>query len=379
MNINRNFDSLRDDELGEVIKTSYLPLLDVLDDLELKTTLFFTGFSLETLERESPNVLEKTRDLIQRGIVELGNHTYGHPIIPLISNDDLKLHINRSKILERKIFGAVAKCFYPPEFCTDPSLPMVLQNEGFEWMLLHNSNYLGAYGHTLKDVFKIGEVRGVLESRMLALTAYGDADEWIRGQIHGVFEGSVDPQRFASSLIETINRQTNECINPVVCLYTDSETPYFNKDSSNLYPVDHFRKAIEFLLKNGNLRSVSASDLLSDQTLPKIDLRLKMRETYKPFDLWVSGSEKLDRLIHEARLTIDKVLESSTNSAKIDSMIRHYLLAQGSDARSVLSERRMRVMKIGKLNRHGNLERTRKAYEHAIIAKIMAQEILDGK
>ena len=377
LNVNRNFDILRDDEYEVVREVAYHPLLDVLENLELKTTLFLTGRTIDTMSQEDPRFIERIQDLVKKDIVAVGNHTYGHPIMPLIEMEDAEKQIEFSQVAEKEFFGSTATAFYPPEFCTDPTLPYVMNRNNLTWMLLHNSNYLGAYGHAFEDMFKIGIVRGIKDSETQALTVYGDAEEWIRSQIHGVFEGAITPAEFFTGLIEKVKRETDSLdFNPLLCLYTDSESPYFNYDTTNPSPVAHFQKAMELILASPEIRSVSASEVIEDSSIPRVDLNLKMRATYKPFDLWIIGSEKLDRLIDQARTHVYEAQKKYPADARINAMWKYFLLSQTSDARSNLSERRMETRKVGRQMRHGNLERTLQAYDNAIKAKELAMEIL---
>lgn len=378
-NINTSFDVIKSEEYSNVVERAYKPLLNCLRELGIKSTIFPTGNSLERLSNEFPDVIGLLKDLVQENLVEIGNHTYGHPIIPLISDFDFEKQIEFSQKIEKDLFGFHSNGFYPPEFCIDPTIPYYLKKNGLDWILLHCSNFMNCYDHQPEDIFKVGIMKGIKNSEMKVLTIYGDADEWIKGQLHGVFEGVLSPKKFSEDLTSRLLKETHKLdFTPNLILYTDSETPFFNQDSFNPHPLENFKRAIDYMLNNNSFRIVSASDIFNDKTTSDIEIKFKMRSTYKPFDIWTIGSEKLDYLINETRPLVYQVTKTKPNDFRVNEMWKFYLISQISDARSNFSERRLEVRKIGRQMRSGVHDRTLQAYDDIIQAKELALEILNG-
>ncbi|HAA35154.1 MAG TPA: deacetylase [Firmicutes bacterium] len=86
---------------------TYTPtILEILQENNIKTTFFLTGFWVE----KYPNMVKK---IFQEGH-EIGNHTYSHPHLNTLSEEEIMIEIERvgNKILE--LTGKQPELFRPP-------------------------------------------------------------------------------------------------------------------------------------------------------------------------------------------------------------------------------------------------------------------------
>jgi peptidoglycan/xylan/chitin deacetylase (PgdA/CDA1 family) len=66
---------------------------------------------------------------------ELGNHSYSHPHYTILSDDSIKLDLQRTEVLLKKITGSSSKLFRPPFGETDQRIEHIVQNLGLSTVM----------------------------------------------------------------------------------------------------------------------------------------------------------------------------------------------------------------------------------------------------
>jgi hypothetical protein len=131
---------------ARLIEQSYLPTCELfLGRPWAKAVLEYSGYTLEVLSRDYPQVIERVRTLIQRGQVELCGSTYANPILPLIPLDHARKQILAFRDIYDDLFGDLGiepVGFYPQEFAVDPSLVPLIREAGYEWVPVFLNHYL---------------------------------------------------------------------------------------------------------------------------------------------------------------------------------------------------------------------------------------------
>lgn len=380
-NYNLKTDILRDSEEEKVIELSYHPMLDMFLDLGIKSNHFPVGLTLETLARYHPDVISKVKALASKGCVEVGSHTYTHPIVPITPNADIIKQVEYDLELHEKIIGVKPKGFYPPEFTYDATLPLILNKFGLEWIMLLNNNVVGTYGSEMRDTFKIGKVHGIENSELPCVFVYGDDKLELKTKIFKTFEGDLKPEEFTRYFFDKLKTDGGIFDDTFVLLYFDIETPYLAMSSQNTKPVEKMHKALEEIYAKDDIKSVTISEFVKNASPDRKTYTPLPFVTFKPLSMWTEGSEKLDVLLNESR---QKISLAETYCGPSDSRLanawRYLMLAEGSDARIAVSKRRQQIgVKLPAGKRYGNFSRVLENYEMALKAKEEAERIISER
>lgn len=141
--------------IRKVARESYQPIADVLRrNPNAKLTLNFSGSLIEQLAALGYDELLATyRRLIERGQIELVGTAMYHPILPLIPEAEIRRQIEFNHDIHQKIFGLkrFPKGFFAPEMAFAPSLVPVLQDLGFEWIVVDETVLQGRIGQARFD------------------------------------------------------------------------------------------------------------------------------------------------------------------------------------------------------------------------------------
>ena len=128
------------DILEAVVKQSYFPILEKISSLEnVNLSINITGSLLELFERDGYNdLLNLLRDSVTKGKIELTGSCKFHALIPLIPEEEIKRQILQNQATINKILGFEykPKGFFPPEMAYHPKLDKIIEEMGFEWIIM---------------------------------------------------------------------------------------------------------------------------------------------------------------------------------------------------------------------------------------------------
>jgi alpha-amylase/alpha-mannosidase (GH57 family) len=131
--------------LPELATRSYMTALEGLIARKgVKAAIEFSGYSLEWLAANAPQVIELTRSLVRRGDAEVMGSTYADPILPLLPPDDGARQVRRYLEIHERIFGdiqPVVKGFYTQEYAMDAATVDMLAGLGMKWVVLSSGHY----------------------------------------------------------------------------------------------------------------------------------------------------------------------------------------------------------------------------------------------
>ncbi len=139
------------DILEAVVKQSYLPILQKIAELpNVNLSINVTGSLLELFERDGYNdLLNLLRKSVKEGKIELTGSCKFHALIPLIPEEEIKRQILQNQETINNILGFEykPKGFFPPEMAYHPKLDKIIEEMGFEWIIMdeialsHNGNF----------------------------------------------------------------------------------------------------------------------------------------------------------------------------------------------------------------------------------------------
>lgn len=373
---NLQYAEIHPDEIPRVIEKSYRPVLSGLLGLSCgKVLLNFTGITLEILHKNYPDVIEIVCKGIKSGIFEIMGSAYGHPILPLISEGEIHLHIKRHLSLLSQLFGTKnPRGFWPPELAWDNRLVPILQSYGFRWTPIDYHLIQRSEGKKIVNLNKLmvdwNDINGKRSFRFRI--------ENILQILIRFLKELSDPDFHPRIIQETINKKGTLYVVPVKQVFS----PYYTY-LTTLFPLLHLHNTYFHIAKRASSDSIFvpfASDfevigyggymkfhvsvdkflsfiqnvvnshkLLLGSPTEFLDRKIHYRPitlqagSWGPegdFSIWTKGESnlRLSAICQEIR----SILPSINNKDVISEIYESLLLAEGSDGRgwSPLSTRK---------------------------------------
>lgn len=113
---NLQFSSISKSQYKEVIDNCYWPLIKILEKNKgLKLGIEFSGLTLLEINKIDKRLIDKIKQLITGGQIELIGSAYTQAIFPLIPFDVNLRNLELGKQVYKKIFGFIPKTFYVNE------------------------------------------------------------------------------------------------------------------------------------------------------------------------------------------------------------------------------------------------------------------------
>lgn len=135
--------------IRRVARESYLPLTQfLLDHPTIKITLNLAGSLTEQLAaHRQGRILQNLKTLIGRGQVECMMMPKYHPIIPFLTDEELRSQVEANAIANRKALGTryQPKGFFPPELACDIQTGTQAESLGARWIVLDELAYEGRF------------------------------------------------------------------------------------------------------------------------------------------------------------------------------------------------------------------------------------------
>jgi hypothetical protein len=147
-------------EIGNMVDKSYVPVLEmILSNPRLKVVLNLTGFTLELLAGEQPDIYAGSpgavgllKEALAKGQVEVTGTSWAHMILPLAPWDLAVADMEMFLETVDRVLGYRPSGFFPPELCISPLMPAALRRHGYRWTYvdraligLTEENRLNAY------------------------------------------------------------------------------------------------------------------------------------------------------------------------------------------------------------------------------------------
>lgn len=122
-----------------VAHQSYRPLLSILEHHpRVKVTLNVAGSLTQQLhELQMNDIITRIKRLVSKGQIELVGSALYHPILPLITGEEMLRQIQLNNQINKKYFGSAYRPsgFFPPEMAISNKLISVIAREKFHWVI----------------------------------------------------------------------------------------------------------------------------------------------------------------------------------------------------------------------------------------------------
>lgn len=139
--------------IERVVRESYWPLTVFLrDHPTVKLTLNIAGSLTEQLASHGHRqVLHGLKLLVERGQVELTTMPKYHPLLPLLTDEEVTTQIEANQAANRRAFGAVyqPRGLFPPELAIDARTGPQAHAFGLSWLVADELALTGRFGERL--------------------------------------------------------------------------------------------------------------------------------------------------------------------------------------------------------------------------------------
>ena len=136
-----NFDGV----FEAAFQDSYVPFLDVLQDFpELPIVLHFSGSLLDWLAKHHPDYIERIREFVRRGQIELLGGPYYEPILAAIPRRDRIGQIQLYKKHLEELFETRVRGMWVPERVWEQAFAGDIAEAGIEYTLLDDTHFRNA-------------------------------------------------------------------------------------------------------------------------------------------------------------------------------------------------------------------------------------------
>ncbi len=195
--------------LEDSYQKSYLPFLTTLKDyLSVQITLHFSGFLLEWIVKNHPELIDLIKKLVDAGRIEMMSGGFYEPILTTLFDSDKLGQIQKLSSFVRETFGTDPRGMWLAERVWEPHLTETLHNAGAEYIVIDDHHFIMA------------GLRGK------ALYGYYLTEE--KGRIVKVFPGSerlryLIPFRPVEEVLEFLQSVRESGENPLAIMGDDGE------------------------------------------------------------------------------------------------------------------------------------------------------------
>ncbi|MCM8780225.1 MAG: DUF1925 domain-containing protein, partial [Candidatus Omnitrophica bacterium] len=126
----------------EAYEKAYRPFIDIIDrHPDIKLALHYSGGLIDWLERKQPDFIEKIKDLVSRGQVEILAGGYYEPILPIIPEQDALGQIELLQAKIKGLFAHEAGGAWLTERVWEPRTAYILSKSGLKYTIVDDSHF----------------------------------------------------------------------------------------------------------------------------------------------------------------------------------------------------------------------------------------------
>jgi len=139
--------------LERAYEASYLPFLDTFEEFEgIKLNLHISGYLLEWLSREKASYVERLKNNVRLGRLEILTGAMYEPVLSMIPREDAIGQIRMHKKFVKELFGTDSRGMWVAERVYEPHLPEIFREAGIEYIVL-DDHHFKAVGLKEEDLY----------------------------------------------------------------------------------------------------------------------------------------------------------------------------------------------------------------------------------
>lgn len=132
-------------KVRKIAEESYSFLLDLFEkNPNSRLTLNISGSLLEKLEEnDDSQILPRLKKMFLSGQIEITGSAMYHPILPIISEEEVRHQINLNSEKLKEIFASDFKPsgFFLPEMAYSENIAKIIKSAGFDWIILDEIHF----------------------------------------------------------------------------------------------------------------------------------------------------------------------------------------------------------------------------------------------
>jgi len=126
----------------EAYEKAYLPFLDAITRHQnIKLSLHYSGELLDWLERKHPDFIERIKELVKQGRIEILAGGYYEPILPIIPEQDAVGQIEALRKRIKELFSCEATGAWLAERVWEPRMSYILAKSGLSYTIVDDSHF----------------------------------------------------------------------------------------------------------------------------------------------------------------------------------------------------------------------------------------------
>jgi len=129
-----------DDEIRWRVDASYIPLIDAFTSRKLPLALSITSGTLERIEHLRPDFIDELRNHINCGSITLLGSLAHHPILPRLTTEFAKLHIDQDLTKKKELGLKTASILWPTELAFNLRCAALSTEYGYRAAILDSSS-----------------------------------------------------------------------------------------------------------------------------------------------------------------------------------------------------------------------------------------------
>jgi len=160
--------------LRRISRESYERILSALENNEkAKITLNIQGCLIQQLiDNNLTNIIQRIKELIKKGQIELVSSAKFHPILPLIPKQEIVRQIELNDEINKKAFGDTYNPtgFFLPEMAYSKEVAKIIYNQGFHWIILDEISANQEINYSKKYCIQDTELNVIFRNRQISKT-----------------------------------------------------------------------------------------------------------------------------------------------------------------------------------------------------------------
>lgn len=281
------------DVLYKISQQSYKPIISILEaNPGAKMTLNISGSLVEQMMISQGDILEKIKNLVRRGQIELTGSAIYHPLLTEIPDFEISRQIElNSQILKNQLDNAPLKAgFFAPEMSIDNRICQILKEMGYEYVLADES------------VLPEGEAKLLNQTRIFIDKQSGLKIVCRNKQL------SLD---IAFSRIRTVSDFLERAKNwPYVILAMDGETFGHHHPEQ----MELLRTLFQYYVISKEIELITVSNLLSTEA--PVEIYVQKSSWAESFNRWRNPNNPLHQSQWKLLDLAVKTLETSAESGE---------------------------------------------------------------